>query len=234
MATFCLFVSYTVLMRRYLLALLVFVLVGCNLPDPQEAARLKTENESLKAQVTALTAERDAAVSERDDLLGRLGKIKAALENLPVTSSAPAMPETAPVAPETPATPVTPETVTPVVPETPEVPQTPATPVVPETSVPATPAVPDSSIAVVPPANGAEVSAVEKLRVYADEVLTAAQNFKAQTKQEAPVNCVNGYAAGAYNVQDSLDLKECVLVSESNGDYRVTVRDAAGNSVSVP
>jgi hypothetical protein len=200
--------------------ILALVLVGCNLPDPQEATRLKTENETLQAQVSALTSERDAAVLERDDLLGRLEKIKTALENLPSSSSmATPTPSPAPTVPET----IVPPATTP--PETPTAPETTPAPAVPSTS--STPALP-------PVSAGTDASALEKLQTYANEVLTAAQNFKAQTRQEAPLNCTNGYAAGAYNVQDSLDLKECGIVAEANGDYRVTARDAAGNSVSVP
>jgi hypothetical protein len=215
--------------------ILALVLVGCNLPDPQEATRLKTENETLQAQVSALTSERDAAVLERDDLRGRLEKIKTALENLPSSSSmAISTPSPAPTVPETTA-PTVPETTVPLATTPPEVipaPKTP-TPTAPETT-PA-PATPDSSTLALPPVSaGADASALEKLQVYANEVLTAAQNFKAQTRQEAPLNCTNGYAAGAYNVQDSLDLKECSIVAQTNGDYRVTARDAAGNSVSVP
>jgi hypothetical protein len=213
--------SYNQNVKRYLVLILALVLVGCNLPDPQEAARLKTENETLQAQVSALTSERDAAVLERDDLRDRLERIKTALENLPSSSSA----STPNPAPET-TPPVIPETTPPVVPET-------TPPVTPETT-PAVPSTPDSSTPALPPVAGTDASALEKLQAYANEVLTAAQNFKAQTRQEAPLNCTNGYAAGAYNVQDSLDLKECSLVAESNGDYRVTARDASGNSVSVP
>ncbi len=210
-------------MKRYLVLILALVLVGCNLPDPQEAARLKTENETLQAQVTTLTSERDAAVLERDDLRGRLEKIKTALENLPAISSMTA-PSPAPTVPET-TVPSVPETTTPAAPET-TAPNTPET--VPETT-------PDSSTPALPPVSaGTDASLLEKLQAYTNEVLTAAQNFKAQTRQEAPLNCTNGYAAGAYNVQDSLDLKECSIVTEANGDYRVTARDAAGNSVSVP
>ncbi len=212
-------------MKRYLLAILAFALVGCNLPDPQEAARLKTENETLQAQVSSLTSQRDAAVLERNDLRQRLEQIKAALENLPTSTSSSAL--VAPVVPPVPETPVVPPVPeTPVVPETPPA-TTPETPAMPE--APAAPATPDSSSTPLIPS-----SALEKLQAYANEVLTAAQNFKAQTKQEAPTNCKDGYAAGAYNVQDSLDLKECSILAESNGDYRVTARDASGNSVSVP
>ncbi len=204
-------------MKRFLLAILALALVGCNLPDPQEAARLKTENETLQAQVSSLTSQRDAAVLERDDLRQRLEQIKAALENLPTStsSSATVAVPPAPIIPEAPATPETP-----IVPETPPVttPQAPAT-----TPVPITPNTPTTN-----------TSALEKLQAYANEVLTAAQNFKAQTKQEAPTNCKDGYAAGAYNVQDSLELKECSLIAESTGDYRVMARDANGNSVSLP
>ena len=203
-------------MKRYLLAILAFALVGCNLPDPQEAARLKTENETLQAQVSSLTSQRDAAVLERNDLRQRLEQIKAALENLPTSTSSSAL--VAPVVPPVPETPVVPETPPATTPETPAMPEAPAAPATPDSS--STPLIPSS--------------ALEKLQAYANEVLTAAQNFKAQTKQEAPTNCKDGYAAGAYNVQDSLDLKECSILAESNGDYRVTARDASGNSVSVP
>ena len=215
-------------MKRYLVLILALVLVGCNLPDPQEAARLKTENETLQAQVTALTSERDAAMLERDDLRGRLEKIKTALENLPALSSMVA-PSPVPTVPET-TVPSVPEITPPSVPET----TTPET--VPETTpAPTVPTTPDSSTPALPPVSaGTDASLLEKLQAYTNEVLTAAQNFKAQTRQEAPLNCTNGYAAGAYNVQDSLDLKECSIVTEANGDYRVTARDAAGNSVSVP
>jgi hypothetical protein len=210
-------------MKRFLPALLALALVGCNLPDPQEAERLKTENQTLQAQVQSLASERDAAVRERDDLTNRLQAIKDALENLPTpstpspTTSPPAIPDpsqTTPPAPET----------TPPVPET-----TPPAPI-PDPTMPdpsATPALP-------PVAASPDAPALEQLKKYADDVLTAAQNFKAQTRQEAPSNCLNGYAAGAYNVQKSLELKECNVVAEANGDYRVTARDASGNSVSLP
>jgi hypothetical protein len=225
MATISRLTAYTQNMKRFLPALLVLALVGCNLPDPQEAARLKTENETLQTQVQTLTSERDAAVRERDDLRSRLQSIKDALENLPTpstpsTTMPPAtIPDPSPPAPET--TPSTPETTPPAPETTPVVP----TPTPPETSI--TPALP-------PVTASPDTPALEQLQKYADDVLTAAQNFKAQTRQEAPSNCLNGYAAGAYNVQKSLELKECSVVAEQNGDYRVTARDASGNSVSLP
>jgi hypothetical protein len=226
-------------MKRFLSAMLVLALVGCNLPDPQEASRLKTENETLLAQVQSLTNERDAAVRERDDLQSRLQAIKDALENLPSvnSSSLPTTPDssaTTPATPDSSAAPVVPDSsAAPVVPDssatTPAIPDSSAAPVVPETT-------PDSSAppALPPVTASPDAPGLEQLKKYADDVLTAAQNFKAQTRQEAPSNCVNGYAAGAYNVQDTLDLKECTILSEANGDYRVTARDAAGNSVSLP
>jgi hypothetical protein len=218
-------------MKRFLPALLAVALVGCNLPDPQEAARLKTENETLMAQVQTLTTERDTAVRERDDLRSRLQSIKNALENLPTTSSsstpvAPTAPDPslAPTAPDPSAAPVAPDSSA-----APAAPDPSAAPVAPETN-------PDpSTTPALPPVTASpDAPALEQLRKYADDVLTAAQNFKAQTRQEAPSNCLNGYAAGAYNVQKSLELKECNVVAEQNGDYRVTARDAAGNSVSLP
>jgi hypothetical protein len=220
-------------MKRFWLAWLALALVGCNLPDPQEATRLKTENETLQAQVKTLTTERDAITTERDDLRNRLQQIKEAIENLPTSSamSTPTLPDpsTTPVTPDPSTTPVTPDPST-----TPATPDSSTTPATPDSST--TPATPDSSVTpALPPVTATpDAPALEKLQKYADDVLTAAQNFKAQTRQEAPSDCLNGYAAGAYNVQRSLKLKECAVVSESNGDYRVTARDEAGNSISVP
>lgn len=232
-------------MKRILPALLAFALVGCNLPDPQEAARLKTENETLQAQVQTLTSERDSAVRERDDLQSRLQAIKDALENLPTTTSP--SPTPAPSTPEAAPAPVTPEITTPGTPDS-SVPDSSTAPTAPDSS--AVPIAPDSSAAPVAPETAPDSSpvpalppvtatpdtpALEQLRKYADDVLTAAQNFKAQTRQEAPTTCANGYAAGAYNVQkSSLELKECTIIAEANGDYRVNARDASGNSISVP
>ncbi len=222
-------------MKRYLLAVLALGLVGCQIPDFQEAGRLKTENEGLVAQVSTLTKERDAAMAERDDLRGRLQQIKSALENLPSTSGVSITP---PAAPDSSTMPVAPAAPAPAVPDSSAAPAAPAAPDSSATPTPdpsAKASTPDSSsVPALPPVSGADATALEKLRKYADDVLTAAQNFKAQTRQEAPNNCVSGYAAGAYNVQKSLDLKECSLIAESNGDYRVTARDASGNSVSVP
>jgi hypothetical protein len=230
-------------MKRFLPALLVFALVGCNLPDPQEAARLKTENETLLAQVQTLTSERDATVRERDDLRSRLQAIKDALENLPTTnsSSAPVAPNVpdpsaAPATPDSSAAPATPDpSAVPAVPDSSAVPTAPDTSAAPATPDPsAAPVAPETTPALPPVTASPDAPALEQLKKYADDVLTAAQNFKAQTRQEAPSNCLNGYAAGAYNVQKSLELKECSVVSEQNGDYRITARDAAGNSVSLP
>jgi hypothetical protein len=226
MATFCWFGAYTATMKRFLPALLALALVGCNLPDPQETARLKTENETLQATVKSLTSERDTAIAERDDLRSRLQAIKDALENLPTSNSSPA-----PLTPTAPEVPTAPDSsATPTSPDAPSAsPDSSATPSAPETTPEpsATPALP-------PVTASPDTPVLEQLQKYADDVLTAAQNFKAQTRQEAPSNCLNGYAAGAYNVQKSLELKECSVVSEQNGEYRVTARDAAGNSVSLP
>lgn len=225
--------SYNKSMKRYLLAILALALVSCNLPDPQEAARLKTDNETLLAQVSTLTKERDTAVLERDDLQKRLEQIKSALENLPTTTPAPVAP-TAPATPDSSAaTPAMPDssTATPAMPDSsPTAPPTSST--TPDTKIVPTP--PDASTSSAIPATIPDATALEKLQKYADDVLTAAQNFKAQTRQEAPSNCIGGYAAGAYNVQNSLKLKECSIVAEANGDYRVAARDENGNSVSVP
>ncbi len=243
-------------MKRFLgLLLMSAVLISCNLPDPQEAARLQTENESLKTQLETISQERDAAVTERDDLRARLEQIRKALENLPSVNKAPDSSASVPSTPDSSVTPETPDSNTvpvapdastpsipekkPVMPDSSETPDTtlPETPASPEVMgvTPETPAAPDATKT--PDSSktpDSTISAVEQLRTYADNVLGAAQNFKAQTKQEAPTNCAAGYAAGAYRVQQSLELKECKVITDANGDYRVEARDAAGNSISIP
>ncbi len=223
-------------MKAILTALLALALVSCSTED---GAKLKSENDALKAQLEQVTRERDQFKSQIDRVRAALDGTLAPSVTTPgaTPDSSTTPPETTPanpVAPSgsdmgaTPSTPSTssPDSLNPVIPDS----NTPA----PSTSSPA-PTNPDFSSPgpTLPPATN-NASSLESLTDYANQVLSAAQNFKAQTKQEAPIACANGYVAGEYRVQDIIDLRDCKVTLEPNGEYRVQAKDASGNSVSLP
>ena len=172
---------------------------------PSETDALRSENTTLKRQLEVVTAERDAFKTQ-------LEAVRSALEGtVPVTA-----------APET------------TVPDT-TVPDT----TVPDTTSPATP--PDSSVTPTPatpaptPADPAATERTTRLKAYADNVLSAAQNFKSQAGAEPPTDCSSGYKAGDYAVEKpEATLPECVVTASGDGAYTVRLRDMNGQTVNVP
>ena len=172
---------------------------------PNETNALRDENTTLKRQLETVTTERDA-------FKARLEAVRAALEGAaPVTT----VPET--TAPETTA---------------PE-PVSPATP--PSSSVPAPDSNATPTVPAPPPTDPATSERAARLKTYADNVLSAAQNFKAQAATEPPTDCSSGYKAGDYSVEKIVDaLLECVVTTSGDGAYGVRLRDASGQTISVP
>jgi hypothetical protein len=198
-------------------ALIGLTLTAC---APSESDALRGENATLKQQLEAVT-------KERDDLRARVDAARAALEGRAVTTpdaSAPdpnrpleTDPNASPLAPSAP--PVDPNT-------------TPApTPPAPPPPAPTPPAAEPSP----PPATPGTSEVMTRLRTYADNVLSAAQNYNAQTKNVPSADCRNGYAAGDYKVDAfPQDLQACEVTPSGDGAFAVSVRDANGNAVRVP
>lgn len=172
---------------------------------PNETDALRDENTTLKRQLETVTA-------ERDTFKAQLEAVRSALEGAAPITSAPDM--TSPATPPSssaPASAVDPS-VTPA-PDSSATPTIPApTPVDPSTSERAT-----------------------RLKSYAENVLSAAQNFKSQAGSEPPTDCSSGYKAGEYSVEKPADaLPECVVTASGDGAYSVRLRDQGGQTVSVP
>ena len=164
-----------------------------------------TETDALRTENTTLKRQLETMTAERDAFKARLEAVKGALEG--------AAPATA--APETTAPDAT----------------------VPPSSSP-TPA-PDSSATPPSPAptpvDPAAAERTARLKAYADNVLSAAQNFKSQAATEPPTDCSSGYKAGDYSVEKIADaLPECVVTTSGDGAYRVRLRDISGQTISVP
>lgn len=111
----------------------------------------------------------------------------------------------------------------------------------PDTASPVTP--PDSSVTPnstppIPaptPVDPAIAERAARLKAYADNVLSAAQNFKSQAGAEPPTDCSSGYKAGEYSVEKPSDtLPECVVTTSGDGAYSVRLRDQDGQTVNVP
>ena len=186
-------------------ALLMLSLASC---APNETDALRNENTSLKRQLEAVTAERDAFKTQ-------LEAVRAALEGKAPVTAAPETPVPETPAPETPA----PDAASPATP-----------PVTPDSSGPPNAAVPAPT-----PVDPAASERATRLKTYADNVLSAAQNFKAQAGSEPPTDCSSGYKAGEYSVEKLADaLPECVVTPSGDGAYGVRLRDISGQTVSVP
>jgi hypothetical protein len=205
-------------MKAFLTAVFALVLVSCSTED---GARLKSENDVLKTQLEQVS-------KERDQLRAQIDRVRAALDEAPATATTPDSSQNSPTPDATTPAPDTssPNSITPnsSTPDTAN--PAPSTP-----PNPSNPTTPDSSSAT-PPAPG--TLGLEPLTEYANNVLSAAQNFKAQTKQDAPTNCANGYVAGEFRVPDTIELRECKISLEPSGEYSIQAKDAAGNSVSLP
>lgn len=164
-----------------------------------------TETDALRTENTTLQRQLETVTAERDTFKARLEAVRAALEG------------TTPVTPSPDAT-------------------APATPA-PDSSTPAS--TPDSSatpsIPAPTPADPAATERAARLKTYADNVLSAAQNFKSQAATEPPTDCSSGYKAGEYSVEKIADvLPECVVTTSGDGAYGVRLRDASGQKISVP
>jgi hypothetical protein len=202
---------------KYIAALfLILALVAC---QRSESDTLRDENRRLKTELEMVTKERDAFKTQLDG-------IRAILENSSADTTNPSSSSTPNPPPNNPPTP-------------------PATPTTPPEGIPSSPdntspsAAPPITGGALPPssANPAPSSseATEKLRIYAESVLSAAQNFKAQRQQEPPTDCSSGYTAGDFIVmRPETPVQECTVTVQGDGSYTVRVNDANGNSVTIP
>ena len=224
--------SATLKNMKSLVALtLLVLLLGCANTDSD---KLREENAQLKAQLQAVTAERDAFKTQ-------IEAIRKALDMpLPASSS----PATTPDTSGTPA-PVTPSTEPPATPE-----PTPPTEVAPDGTSPEpqpgssaepppstpepapspepAPATPEPT----PPAETPPGVAVTPLYQYASDVLKAAQALKAEGKQP-PLECSLGFEAGSNKVERSQAVKRCEVIVEGS-DLRVRVEGIDGTVTTAP
>ncbi len=165
------------------------------------------ETAALRDENTTLKRQLEVVTSERDAFKTQLEAVKAALEGA------------APVAP-------TPDASSPTTP--------PDSSTAPSVTTP-----PDSSTAPSIPAptpvDPAVAERTAQLKTYADNVLSAAQNFKSQAGSEPPTDCSSGYKAGEYAVEKLAEpLPECAVTASGDGAYNVRLRDSSGQTVSVP
>jgi hypothetical protein len=199
-------------MKAFLaLALTSLALVAC---APTETDSLRNENTQLKQDLAAVT-------KQRDEYKARLDAVRAALDGAVPASGSSA---------DAPAT--TDPNAVPGLPPSSPTPPEPA----PAPADPNAPSSPNAAPAPTPPAVPQPSSeTVTRLRTYADNVLSAAQNYNAQNKSAPPIDCVKGYAAGDYKVEALPDtLQECVVTIAGDGTFGVRLRDGSGNAVSVP
>lgn len=173
------------------------------------ASCAKSETDALRDENITLKRQLETVTAERDTYQARLEAVRAALGGqAPVTTVPNATaPETAP----------------------------PATP--PDSSTSAPPVAPDPSAAPTTPAPILvdPAATLTRLKAYAENVLSAAQNFKSQAGTEPPTDCSSGYKAGEYRVEKiAAALPECVVTTSGDGAYGVRLRDEAGQTVGVP
>ena len=167
------------------------------------------ETNALRDENITLKRQLETVTTERDAFKARLEAVKAALEGAaPVTT----VPET-----------TAPESVSPATPPS-------SSPIAPAPDSNATPTVPAPT-----PVDLATTERAARLKTYADNVLSAAQNFKAQAATEPPTDCSSGYKAGEYSVEKIADvLPECVVTTSGDGAYGVRLRDASGQTLNIP
>jgi hypothetical protein len=212
------------------------LMTGCALPESEQ---LRKENTDLKAQLEAVTQERDALKLQIDSIRKALeapsivpdsGAPGESASGVPVPNSstpdaATAPPEVAPVNPGSgdAVTPASPEKV-PATP-TPATP-TPEQPVMPQSTLPTTPS-PDATM------GGAAVT-TSPLYKYANEVMQAATNYRVQTQQVPPPDCSLGYSAGSNKVERSTQVKRCEVQPLENNQFRVRLESIDGSVVVAP
>jgi hypothetical protein len=230
-------------MNRFLVSIaLLLVLTACALPESEQ---LRKENVDLKAQLEAVTQERDA-------LKVQIESIRKALEapgtvsdsGVPTTpnasapdavapnSSSPEMgtsPEVAPVNPGSSDSGVMPAP-TEAAPETPSEKPSPEQPTVPQSMAPES-ASPAPNVQA--EAGGATVT-TSPLYQYANKVVEAATAFRVQTQQVPPADCSLGYSAGQNTVERSTQVKRCEVQPLENNQYRVRLEGIDGSVVIAP
>jgi hypothetical protein len=190
---------------RYLAALVLMLSL---------ASCAKSETDSLRDENLRLKQQLETVTMERDGFKAQLDRVREALNNTAPASN-----------PDPSSDPTNPSSVTP----------PPAD--VPSTVTPPSITAPTEPNAGDPPtsADVAPAENVAKLKAYADNVLSAAQNFKAQNQKEPPTDCAKGYKAGDYTVEDKDGIAQsCTLTIKGDGSYSVQVEDGKSNSVSVP
>jgi hypothetical protein len=194
-------------MRYFAALLLMFSLASC----------AKSETDSLRDENTKLKQQLESVTMERDGFKAQLDRVREALNNTAPASDPATSNDPSSSAPDNGGSSVTPDA--------------PSTVVPPSITAPTEPNAGD------PPASGsvAPVENVAKLKAYADNVLSAAQNFKAQNQKDPPTDCAKGYKAGDYTVEDKDGIAQsCTLTIKGDGSYSVQVSDGKSNSVSVP
>jgi hypothetical protein len=197
---------------RYLAALLLMLsLASC----------AKSETDSLRDENTKLKQQLETVTMERDGFKAQLDRVREALNNTAPATDPATGGDPSSSTPDNPSSSATPPSADP-----------PATVTPPSITAPTEPNAGN------PPSSGSDPSPVEnvtKLKAYADNVLSAAQNFKAQNQKEPPTECAKGYKAGDYTVEDKDGIAQsCTLTIKSDGSYSVQVSDGKSNSVSVP
>ncbi len=173
------------------------------------ASCAKSETDAMRDQNATLKRQLEVVTAERDAFKARLEAVRSALEGKASVVTAP-------------------ETASPATPPNSSAPVDPSVTPTPDSS--ATPAVPAPT-----PADPAITERTARLKTYADNVLSAAQNFKSQAGSEPPTDCSSGYKAGDYSVEKPVDaLPECIVTTSGDGAYNVRLRDEGGQTVSVP
>jgi type II secretory pathway pseudopilin PulG len=229
-------------MNRILVSIaLLLLFTACALPESEQ---LRKENVDLKAQLEAVTQERDA-------LKVQIESIRKALEAPAVTpeagsSTAPnsstpnaGTPDSSTPSEVAPANPGSDLGVTPAPAETAPAETAPAETApaakTPETPTPEQPVMPQSAAPAMPSTEmGGAAVTTSPLYKYANKVMEAATAFRVQTQQVPPVDCSLGYSAGQNMVERSTQVKRCEVQALENNQYRVRLEGIDGSVVIAP
>lgn len=176
------------------------------------ASCAKSETDALRDENTTLKRQLETVTAERDTFKARLEAVRAALEGKTPVATVPEL--TSPTSPSG---------------------SSPTAPPVDPNVAPAPDSSATSTIPAPTPADSATTERATRLKTYADNVLSAAQNFKSQAGSEPPTDCSSGYKAGEYSVEKIAEaLPECVVTASGDGAYSVRLRDISGQTISVP